>query len=69
MKIKTIFLKLKNLLKSKICNKSTASDKAFCNAFGTPALLALAKYEMQLAYQSEVLHPNSILHLTLSRNV
>ena len=42
MKIKTIFLKLKNLLKSKICNKSTASAKAFCNAFGTPALLALA---------------------------
>ncbi|EDS3767666.1 hypothetical protein GTS32_004453 [Salmonella enterica] len=38
MKIKTIFLKLKKLLKSKTCNKFTASAKAFCNAFGTPAL-------------------------------
>ncbi|EGM4289805.1 hypothetical protein IRS43_004007 [Salmonella enterica] len=42
MKIKTIFLKLKNLLKSKICNNFAASAKAFCNAFGTPALLAFA---------------------------
>ncbi|EBI3997582.1 hypothetical protein D3561_23460 [Salmonella enterica] len=42
MKIKTIFLKLKNLLKSKIYKKLAASAKAFCNAFGTPALLALA---------------------------
>ncbi|EAS2000273.1 hypothetical protein AX334_21680 [Salmonella enterica] len=42
MKIKTIFLKLKNLLKSKTCNKFTASAKAFCNAFGTPTLLAFA---------------------------
>ncbi|EIQ2964331.1 hypothetical protein LU052_004642 [Salmonella enterica] len=32
MKIKTIFLKLKKLLKSKTCNKFTASAKAFCNA-------------------------------------
>ncbi|EDS0772157.1 hypothetical protein GRZ17_004751 [Salmonella enterica] len=42
MKINTIFLKLKNLLKSKTCNNLAASAKAFCNAFGTPALLALA---------------------------
>lgn len=42
MKIKTIFLKLKNLLKSKTCNEFAASAKAFCNAFGTLALLALA---------------------------
>lgn len=42
MKIRTIFLKSKNLLKSNRYVKFTASAKAFCNAFGTSALLALA---------------------------
>ena len=42
IKVKQIFFAVKNLLKSAACNKPTASAKAYCNAFGTLALLALA---------------------------
>lgn len=42
IKVKKIFFAVKNLLKSAACNKSAASAKAYCNAFGTLALLALA---------------------------
>lgn len=42
MKTNKIFLKVKNLLKSIRCKNFAASAKAFCNASGTSALLALA---------------------------